>query len=39
MILEMKGKLAEELYAFRKGRATTDLVFRIGQMIEKNWQY
>jgi hypothetical protein len=27
MIKEIKGKLAEELYAFKEGRATTDLIF------------
>jgi hypothetical protein len=31
--------MAEELYAFRAGRATTDLFFGIRQMIEKNWEY
>jgi hypothetical protein len=29
MIKETEGKLAEELYAFRVGRATTDLIFGI----------
>jgi hypothetical protein len=27
MMKEIKGKLAEELYAFRAGRAVTDLIF------------
>jgi hypothetical protein len=27
MIKEIKGKLAEELYTFEAGRATTDLIF------------
>jgi hypothetical protein len=39
IIKEIKGKLAEELYAFRAGRATTDLTFGIRPLIEKNWKY
>jgi hypothetical protein len=39
IIKEIKGQLAEELYAFRAGRATTDLIFEIRQLIEKNWEY
>jgi hypothetical protein len=39
MTLEIEGKLAEELYAFRKGRATTDLFFGVTQLIEKKWEY
>jgi hypothetical protein len=35
MIMEIKEKLAEELYAFRTGRATTDLIFGIRQFIER----
>jgi hypothetical protein len=35
MIKEIKGKLAEALHAFRVGRATTDLVFRIRHLTEK----
>jgi hypothetical protein len=34
MIMEIKRKLAEELYAFRAGRATTDLVLE-EHLIEK----
>jgi hypothetical protein len=34
---EIKGKLAEEVCAFRAGRAITDLIFGIRQLIEKNW--
>jgi hypothetical protein len=37
MIKEIKKKLAEELYAFRAGRVTTDLFFGTRQLIEKNW--
>jgi hypothetical protein len=39
MIKEIKGKLAEELYAFRAGRTTTNLIFGIRQLTEKNWEY
>jgi hypothetical protein len=38
MALEIKGDLAEELNAFKRGRATTDLFFLIWQLIEKNWE-
>jgi hypothetical protein len=38
VIKENKGELAEELHAFRAGRATTDLIFEIRQLIEKNWE-
>jgi hypothetical protein len=31
--------VAEKLYAFRAGTATTDLIFGIGQLTEKNWEY
>jgi hypothetical protein len=31
--------LAEELYKFRRGRATRDLKFGTRQSIEKNWKY
>jgi intergrase/recombinase len=36
MMKEIKGKPAEELHAFRAGWATTDLIFGIRQLIEKN---
>jgi hypothetical protein len=39
MIMEMKGKLTEELYAFRAGRATTDLIFEIRYLTEKKQVY
>jgi hypothetical protein len=39
MIKEIKGKLAEELHAFREGKATRDLIFGIRQLNEKNWEY
>jgi hypothetical protein len=39
IIKEIKGKLAEKLYAIRAGRATTDLIFGIRQLTEKNWKY
>jgi hypothetical protein len=39
MIKEVKEKLAEELYACRRGRATTDLIFGKRQVIEENWEY
>jgi hypothetical protein len=32
-------KSKEELYAFRRKRTTTDLIFGIRQLIEKNWEY
>jgi hypothetical protein len=35
---KITGKLAE-LYAFRAGRATTDLISGIRQLILKNWKY
>jgi hypothetical protein len=35
MIKKIKGKLAEELNAFRAGTATTDLIFGIRLLIEK----
>jgi hypothetical protein len=31
--------LEEEQYAFRGRRATTDLIFTVRQIIEKNWEY
>jgi hypothetical protein len=31
--------LEEEQYAFRGGRATTDLIFTARQIIEKYWEY
>jgi hypothetical protein len=36
---EIETKLEEQQYAFRGGRATTDLIFTIRQIIEKNWEY
>jgi tagatose-1,6-bisphosphate aldolase len=36
MIKEVKGKLAEELYALRASSITTDPIFGIRQLIEKN---
>jgi hypothetical protein len=33
---EIDTKLEEEQYAFRGGRATTDLIFTARQIIEKN---
>jgi hypothetical protein len=39
IIKEIKGKLAGELYEFRAGKATTDLIFGIRQLIEKNLEY
>jgi hypothetical protein len=36
-IIKNKGKLAEELYAFRAGDATRDLIFGVRRLIEKNW--
>jgi hypothetical protein len=39
MALEIKGKFAEELCAFKKRKATTDLIFATRQLIEKNWEY
>jgi hypothetical protein len=37
--LEVGRKPAEELYAFRKGRVTADLLYGIRQLIEMNWEY
>jgi hypothetical protein len=34
IITEIKGKITEELYAFRAGRATMDLIFGIRHLIE-----
>jgi hypothetical protein len=31
--------LEEEQYAFRGGRATTDLISTVKQIKEKNWEY
>jgi hypothetical protein len=31
--------LKEEQYAFRGGRATTDLISTVRKIIEKNWEY
>jgi hypothetical protein len=28
-----------ELYASRNGRATTDIIYGIKQLTEKNWEY
>jgi hypothetical protein len=39
MRVEIKGKLIEELYAFRKGKVTTDLISGIRQLIDKNWEH
>jgi hypothetical protein len=39
LITEIKGKLTEELHAFRAGRATTYLIFGIRQLIEKKQVY
>lgn len=35
----IKTKLSEEQYGFRTGRNTLDLIFAIGQLIEKSWKY
>jgi hypothetical protein len=39
MTLKIRGKLAEELYAFRNGRVTIDLIFGTRQLIGRNWEY
>jgi hypothetical protein len=31
--------LEKEQYAFRGGRTTTDLIFTVRQIIERNWEY
>jgi hypothetical protein len=31
--------MVEQLYTFRRGKATTDLIFRVRQLIEKYWEY
>jgi hypothetical protein len=38
-IKEIKGKLAEELYTFKAGTATTELIFGIRQLTKKKWEY
>jgi hypothetical protein len=37
--VEIERKLAEELYVFRRGMGTTDLIFGIRWLIEKTWKY
>jgi hypothetical protein len=36
--MKITEKLAE-LYAFRRGRATTDLIFGMRHLIKNNWKY